>query len=550
VINIVTRRPEDIKGGELDVVGDYAGSTLQSGQDATLGAEVGKLKLLASYRLYSEDRSGLQLPRQSPAPQLPGYAPADGRSRDLVQGSNVAFLKASYQVMPAALLSVSGYFSQLDRGAEFADWAQLTHGIDASGRSNGTNISLRQGMVDVRADVAVSPELDLTVDGFLFAGGPTSRDRIEVGSDTYYIKRDFGYLGTDIGAEAKWRPRSNLAVLAGVGYILDHEDLMVARSVLKTTVDTTSAGDIQTSRSGAVGEVSFSSPAVHAQVMYSPWGSRLTIAAGARYDYHNIYGGQLSSRLGGVLSLSEGVHVKLLYGSAFKAPSPELLYGFPIATGDIMGNPALRPSRIHTVEAQISYRPGKYVFMATGLAGNYLLDQAEFAQQGDNQVAGNIGKTLSLSWESELHLDYKKLLMGYANVAVNKTVESTNQRGYVADLTNYGNLAYPVVIANAGISGKPLRGPMRLGFEGSYVTARRASRTNILDNGGLYEYPSYFVLGGSLQTVGVSLLANRETVFRLTARNLFGTRIVDPGFAGVDYPQLGRTVMVQVIQEW
>jgi hypothetical protein len=157
---------------------------------------------------------------------------------------------------------------------------------------------------------------------------------------------------------------------------------------------------------------------------------------------------------------------------------------------------------------------------------------------------------MSLSWESELHIDYRKLVMGYANVAVNKTVESTNQRGYVADLTNYGNLAYPVLVANAGISGKRLRGPMRLGLEGSYVTARRASRTNILDNGGLYAYPRYFVLGGSLQTVGVSLLAEHETIFRLTARNLFGTRIVDPGFAGVDYPQLGRTVMVQVIQEW
>jgi hypothetical protein len=71
-----------------------------------------------------------------------------------------------------------------------------------------------------------------------------------------------------------------------------------------------------------------------------------------------------------------------------------------------------------------------------------------------------------------------------------------------------------------------------------------------LDNGGLYEYPQYFVVGGNLQTSGLSLLANRETVFRLTARNLFATKIVDPGFAGVDYPQLGRTVMIQVIQEW
>jgi iron complex outermembrane receptor protein len=550
VINIVTRRPEDIRGGELGVVGDWAGSTLQSGQDASLGVAVGKLRLLAAYRIYTEDRSGLQLPRQSPAPQLASYSSPDGRSRDLVQGSNVAFVKASYEASPRASLSVSGYFSQLDRGAEFADWAQLTHGIDANGRSNGTNISLRQGMLDVRANVAVNPKLEVTVDGLLFAGGPTAHDRIEVSSDTYYIKRDFGYQGTDVGAEANWHPSANLAVLAGAGYILDHERLMVAQSVLKTTVDTTPAGGIQTSRSGALGEVSFSSPAAHAQVIGSPWGSRLTIAVGARYDYHNIYGGQLSSRLGGVLALSENVHLKMLYGSAFKAPSPELLYGFPIATGDILGNPRLKPSHIHTVEAQLSYRPGKYLFLATGLAGNYLLDQAEFAQQGDNQVAGNIGKTLSLSWESELRLDYKKLVVGYANVALNKTTESTNQRGYVADLTNYGNLAYPMLVVNAGLSAKRSRTPLRVGLEGSYVTARRASRTNILDNGGLYDYPSYFVLGGSLQTVGVSLLADHETVFRLTARNLFGTRVVDPGFAGVDYPQLGRTVMFQVVQEW
>jgi iron complex outermembrane receptor protein len=550
VINIVTRRPEDIQGGELGVVGTDAGSTIQSGQDATLGTAVGKLRLLASYRMYSEDRSGLQLPRQSPAPQLTESSSPDWRSRDLLQESSVAFARASYQATPRTLLSLAGYYSRLNRGAEFADWAQLTHGIDANGRSNGTNISLQQGMIDARADVAVSSNLDVTVDGLLFAGGPTSKDRIEIGSDTYWIKRDFGYRGMDLGAEVHWRPRPNLSALAGVGYLVDQEQLTVAHSVLKTSVDATPAGDVQTSRSGALGDVIFSSPSVHAQVIWSPFGPRLSIVAGARYDYHNIYGSQLSSRLGGVLSLSEKVHLKLLYGSAFKAPSPELLYGFPLTTGDIMGNPALKPSRIHTVEVQISCRPRKYMFVATGLAGNYLMDQAEFAQQGDNQVAGNIARTLSLSWESEMHVDYKKLVVAYANVAFNQTVEHTDQRGYVADLTNHANLAYPVAVANAGVSARIARLPLRLGIEGSYVTARRASRTNILDNGRLYEYPSYWVFGGSLQTVGVSLLPGRETILRLTARNLLGATIVDPGFAGVDYPQLGRTVMLDIVQDW
>jgi hypothetical protein len=46
------------------------------------------------------------------------------------------------------------------------------------------------------------------------------------------------------------------------------------------------------------------------------------------------------------------------------------------------------------------------------------------------------------------------------------------------------------------------------------------------------------------------LLPNRATVIRLIVRNLFGTQIFDPGFAGVDYPQLGRTVVLDLIQEW
>lgn len=549
VINIVTRRPEDVNGGELAVNGNYQGSTLSTGQDAVMGAVAGKLKLLASYRLHTEDHSGMQLSQRSPGPRLMPYSSSELSARDLIQRSSVGFIKASYQASPKTLLSIAGYFSQLDRGAEFADWAQLTHGIDAGGRRNGTDVSLRQGMIDVRADIALTPQLDLRVDGMFFAGGPTSRDRIEVGSDTYYIKRDFGYRGMDLGAEVSWRPREKLSVLAGIGYLIDYERLTVARSILKMTIDATAAGAVQTSRSGDRDHVTFSSPAAHAQVIWSPL-DRLTIAAGARYDHHNVYGGRFSSRLGGVFKLAERVHVKLLYGSAFKAPSPQLLYGFPLASGDISGNPKLKPSYVHTVEAQLSFRPGRYVYLTSGVAGSYLMNQAEFTQQGDNQVARNVARTLSLSWETELRVDYKKLVVGYANVAYNRTVRRTDERGYVADLTSYGNLAYPAVIANAGLSAKLAELPLRLGVEGSFVSARRASRTNTLAYGALYEYKPYFLLGATLQTVGVSLIPERETVFRLVGRNLAGTRIIDPGFAGVDYPQLGRTVMLDIIQEW
>lgn len=550
VINVVTRHPEKMNGGEIGVNGNYAGSALASGQDASLGTEIGKFKLLAAYRIHTEDHSGLQLSPLSPAPKLASTASPDLRARDLTQGSNVVFLKASGQVTPTARISLLGSYSQLDRGAEFADWAQLTHGLDANGHASGTNISLRQGMIDARAELALSPNLDLTVDGLLFAGGPTSRDRIEVGSEIYYVKRDFGYRGMDLGAEVSWRPHRTVAVLFGAGYILDSEQLTVANDILKTTIPPIPAGGISTSRSGALDHVNFTNPAAHAQVIWSPEKSRLSVTAGARYDHHNIYGDRLSARLAGVLNLSKRLHVKLLYGNAFKAPAPQLLYGFPLTSGDIMGNPQLKPSTVHTVEAQISYRYGKYFFLSTGLAGNYLLDQAEFTQQGDNQVAHNLARTLSLSWETVLQINYQKLVAAYVNTAFNHTIRHTDDRGYVAALTNYGNLAYPAFIANAGISARLAQIPLRLGVEGSLVSARRASSSDILEHGGLYEYRPYVVVGGNLQTVGLRLLPNRATVIRLIVRNLFGTQIFDPGFAGVDYPQLGRTVGLDLIQEW
>ena len=70
----------------------------------------------------------------------------------------------------------------------------------------------------------------------------------------------------------------------------------------------------------------------------------LTLTAGFRYDYHNIYGNQYSGRFGIVSWPMEQLYLKLLYGSAFKAPSPTLLYGIPATVGDIIGNQGIGSS--------------------------------------------------------------------------------------------------------------------------------------------------------------------------------------------------------------
>jgi iron complex outermembrane receptor protein len=263
-----------------------------------------------------------------------------------------------------------------------------------------------------------------------------------------------------------------------------------------------------------------------------------------------VYGNRPSGRLAGVLEIRRNLHLKLLYGSAFKAPSPQLLYGSPLAPGDIAGNDKLKPSYVHTVETQLAYRPTRSILLTSGVAYSYLLDQAAFAQRGINQVALNISRVGSLSWESEARFDYRHKVAAYANVALNHTVVSLQDPGYEATLSNYSNAAYPTLIANGGLSGELPRLPLRASTELSYVAARRSSAANSLNAGGMYQLPSYTLIGVDLRTVGLHLLPTRETTLRFAVRNLANTQYAAPGFAGVDYPQLGRTFYLMATQEF
>lgn len=548
VINVVTRTARALQGGEIGIAGNHQGG-YGRGQDIALGIASGKWQVLASFRTSSEDRSGLAIPDTSPAPRLSSYAPDDRRTHALQRNSRVALARASYDIGRRGALALSGYYSEIFRGAELADWNQLTHNLDDSGRRNGTDISLRQGTVGLDLDLHVTDTLDLRANGLFFAGGPTRSDRIEVGSDLFYVRRDFGYRGFNAGAEAAWQPVQSLRVLLASDMILDYEKLPTVYNVLKSTLGNRvgeRAGD-ESLASGAVGSKYLNSVGVNGLVMWSPLDAA-TITGGLRYDYHSVYGGQVSGRLGGVVALTHDVHLKLLYGSAFKAPSPQLLYGSPLMPGDIAGNRFLKPSYVHTVEAQISARPKRFILLTTGLAYSHLLDQAAFAQRGINQVALNISKVESLSWETELRFDYRRKLAAYGNFALNHTRVRLSDDNYVAQLSTYSNAAYPVVVANTGASAEIPRVPLRLSAELTYVGKRRPSSANTLGAGKIYELDSYLLVGGSLRTVGVQLLDKKETIFMLVGRNLANSHYAHPGFAGIDYPQLGRTWMLQVIQ--
>jgi len=179
-----------------------------------------------------------------------------------------------------------------------------------------------------------------------------------------------------------------------------------------------------------------------------------------------------------------------------------------------------------------------------------LLDQAAFAQRGINQVALNISRVGSISWESELRFDYKRKLAAYGNLTINHTVSSFSEDTYVANLSSYSNAAYPVVVANTGVSAEIPRLPLRAGVEVSAVGSRPSSTANTLEAGGRYALSPYVLVGGSVRTRGLHLIGQKETTLSLIGRNLGNAHYADPGFAGIDYPQLGRTLLLQASQEF
>jgi iron complex outermembrane receptor protein len=551
VINVITRsapQGEPLVGQDLTVDLSRTGDRLGAGHDLAVGARKGAFDVLLSARLDLENRSGLELPESSPAPNLPSFT--SGRTAsDLTLFSGVGLAKLTYRAGKRAKVALTAYLSALDRGAEFADWLQLGYGLNEQGRLSQNRISLVHGLVNASIALRLSDDVDITLDATTFAGEPTSRDRIDVGSDLYYIRRDFGYRGGEIQLDGRIRLSSTVTLVSGVGLSYDQERPPTNRRILKFATGGLMAGEARQSMSQELATRSLVNPGASAQVLYTPASRALSLTGGVRYDYHNIYGHQVSGRAAAVLSPWKKVNAKLLYGSAFKAPSPVLLYGVPFSSGDIIGNPDLKAQHVHTFEAQVSYAPSEWLTVTSGTAYSLLLNKAEFTQQGVNKVARNVSEVRSLSWETEAKADLRDKLTAYAGLGVDLATRDLGEEGYQATLVGQRNVVYPPVAVHGGIQAVVPRLPLRLGLELSFLSARRASDSNILEHGAPYELGSLYLLGGTLSSVGLHLFPKKATTIMLIGRNLLGTTVADPGFSGVDYPRTPRTVFLQLGQE-
>src|SRR5262249_11023089 len=140
-------------------------------------------------------------------------------------------------------------------------------------------------------------------------------------------------------------------------------------------------GEVIREASTYQGDKIFFNTGAYLQATGRAFQGRLGLTAGLRYDRHNIYGSQFSRRIGVVARPRSDLHPKLLHGSAFQAPSPFLLYAVPATSGDVVGNPDLRPQYVNTFEALVEYMPASFLTLSSDVAYSVLRDKTEFVQQ-------------------------------------------------------------------------------------------------------------------------------------------------------------------------
>ena len=537
VVNIITKKRGDAAGADFRVAGNSVNENLGFGIDAAGGFRTDRFEVFAGARYLQEDRSGLSLPSSSPQPNIPSTATDRAEALDLTSAAGYA--RITYNLDRRSFVSLGGYFSFQDREGAFAEWAQLTGGSPAN---PGTRINRFNSAVMGKLNLVLSDAWTLTVDATAFLGGDTDENRIEVASPELFVQQQQDFVGTDLQLGTVWQPNNRFSFVVGAGLIVDDETIGQTSSVLKQR-------EGETEEASPGNEQTFVNPGLFAQATWVALEKYLTMTGGVRYDYHNIYGSQVSGRLGLVSNPLDGVYFKALYGSAFKAPSPVLLFGQPAQVGDIIGNPDLEPQYVHTVEGQLIVQPSPELSIGTNLAYSYVQNLAVFSRSGFNNVARNVAELGTVSWESYVNASYKRYVGGYLKYEMLFTERNPGDEGFQSALLGQDAGVFPDLQFRAGLWGEAAPAFLRASVEFRYIGERRASDLNVLANNGAYFLDPYIVVDATLGTTGLEFFGDgRETVIEVLGRNLSGTEAIFPGEAGVDYPLIPRTLLVQFRQ--
>ncbi len=182
--------------------------------------------------------------------------------------------------------------------------------------------------------------------------------------------------------------------------------------------------------------------------------SKLSLTMGVRHDHYSTFGGTTNPRLGVVFRPTPGTDVKLLYGSAFRAPTPCELY-YDDGGYSMKRNTDLKPEKLTTAEVVVEHELAYnlraalsvYETQLDGIIYQVLTD--ELGLEGDPMLQyRNVGKAEARGAELTLSgvVAGAHVRLGYA---YQKSRDKENDRELVNSPRTLANLNLSVPVKSA-----------------------------------------------------------------------------------------------------
>lgn len=334
VVNVITRRGADIGGGELaGAAGSHRSATGRATYGRRLDNGADLLLSMSTHRSRGQDHF------------YPGFVPlgvADGMARGLDgDRTRQLFARLSYQ----------GWTLQAVHGERNKDVPTAPYGT-APGVA-GTRTTDANTYLDLKHASAPAANVELT--GRLYYGRYAFEGSYVYDAPPLYRNRD-SVRGEWWGAEARMVSTAidRHKLVFGAEYQRD------MRQRQKNFDEQPYALNLDDRREGDRAGIYLQDEIVlH---------DKLRLNAGLRYDHASGFGGIFNPRLGLIAEPFERTFVKLLYGTAYRAPNAYERFYAVSGVGGQKANPDLRPERIRTGELAVehflydSFRIGGSVF--------------------------------------------------------------------------------------------------------------------------------------------------------------------------------------------
>jgi outer membrane receptor for ferrienterochelin and colicin len=533
VINIITKTGDNVE----NTISHYVGSVNNNytfNLSTLWGGSNNNFDFVFSSSYSQIDYSGIS-PHNVPGSTI--YT-----SEDISQNNELnplaIYFKIKYETEDFGKLVFDFTQQNINSYCEFLDWGTLTH---------NNRISLFNVYERVLYSKTLFESFDTDFSFTHSSGRPIKNEILDNDSDpTEWIERDLGYAGYDLSFNTSYSFDDINNFSFGIDYTTDIHDHQKFYTANSTGIRTLNPG-------GTEGEKNFNNIGIYLQMIFNAaeffsfeYLKNLTLTAGYRFDYHNIYGDVLNYRLAAVYNLADQLSTKVMYGTSFNAPSSVQLYSNYITPGGIVGNPNLRPERAKTLEWALMGQVFNKLNFNTNIFYTEIDDKIEYLlPYGDisNITAQNVSNIYSAGIEAELNINIMNNT-SYVNYSYEKSILEKSDP--ILETIRIKTALYPNHMIKFGNILHLPKYFLNLNIEGKYISPRIASDQNnfIYDpiNYAInrYELDPYFILDFTISSTDLKIIKDSKTRLSIRIKNLLNTEYYYPGFDNYDIPGLGR----------